>query len=84
MREILKNAKPVRRQTSAYYLAFFSFGIIAATLGPALPFLAQHAGASISEASVLFIAGALGFFLGSNIAGFLYDRVAVPSLFSVM
>ena len=63
------------RQTSAYYLSFFSFGIIAATLGPALPFLAEHAGASISEASVLFIAGALGFFLGSNLAGQFYDRM---------
>lgn len=73
--------KPVRInnykgiQTSAYYLSFFSFGIIAATLGPALPFLADHAGASLSEASVLFIAGALGFFLGSNLAGQLYDRI---------
>ncbi len=63
------------RQTTSYYLAFFSFGLVAAMLGPALPFLADHAGVSISEASVLFIAGALGFFLGSNIAGFLYDRV---------
>ena len=63
------------RQTSAYYLSFFSFGIIAATLGPALPFLADHTGASISEASVLFIAGALGFFLGSNLAGQFYDRI---------
>jgi fucose permease len=65
----------ISRQTASYYLAFFSFGLIAAMLGPALPFLAVHAGASISEASVLFIAGALGFFLGSNIAGLLYDRV---------
>lgn len=65
----------ISRQTASYYLAFFSFGLVAAMLGPALPFLADHAGASISEASVLFIAGALGFFLGSNIAGFLYDRV---------
>jgi fucose permease len=63
------------RQTTAYYLSFFSFGIIAASLGPALPFLADHAGVSISEASVLFIAGALGFFLGSNLAGQLYDRI---------
>jgi len=65
----------ISRQTASYYLAFFSFGLVAAMLGPALPFLADHAGASISEASVLFIAGALGFFLGSNIAGLLYDRV---------
>jgi fucose permease len=69
------NSNPAGSQTFAYYLAFFSFGLIAAMLGPALPFLADHAGASISEASVLFIAGALGFFLGSNIAGLLYDRV---------
>jgi fucose permease len=65
----------IPRQTASYYLAFFSFGLIAAMLGPALPFLADHAGASISQASVLFIAGAIGFFLGSNIAGILYDRV---------
>jgi FHS family glucose/mannose:H+ symporter-like MFS transporter len=56
-------------------MAFFSFGLVAAMLGPALPFLAEHAGATISEASVLFIAGALGFFLGANIAGILYDKV---------
>ena len=65
----------ITRQTTSYYLSFFSFGLVAAMLGPALPFLADHAGASISQASVLFIAGALGFFLGSNIAGILYDRV---------
>ena len=65
----------ISRQTASYYIAFFSFGLVAAMLGPALPFLADHAGASIGEASILFIAGALGFFLGSNIAGILYDRV---------
>ena len=69
------NSNIISRQTASYYLAFFSFGLVAAMLGPALPFLADHAGASISEASLLFIAGALGFFLGSNIAGILYDRV---------
>ncbi|MEA1911173.1 MAG: MFS transporter [Spirochaetota bacterium] len=69
------NSNTISRQTASYYLAFFSFGLVAAMLGPALPFLADHAGASISEASVIFIAGALGFFLGANIAGILYDRV---------
>lgn len=75
MTDHLVSSNIISRQTASYYLAFFSFGLIAAMLGPALPFLADHAGASISEASILFIAGALGFFLGSNIAGLLYDRV---------
>ncbi len=65
----------IGRQTSAYYLSFFSLGLVAAMLGPALPFLADHVGVTISEASVLFIPGALGFLLGSNIAGLLYDKV---------
>ena len=71
----INQKKHVGRQTSAYYLAFFSFGLIAAMPGPALPFLSEHAGATISETSVLFIAGTFGFFLGSNIAGQLYDKV---------
>lgn len=65
----------ISRQTTSYYTAFFCFGLVASMLGPALPFLAEHANVSISKASILFIAAAFGFFLGSNIAGILYDRV---------
>jgi FHS family Na+ dependent glucose MFS transporter 1 len=46
-----------------------------ASLGPALPYLAEHTGSLVGEVSILFTAKAGGYLLGSIVGGRLYDRI---------
>ena len=46
-----------------------------ATLGHALPYLAQNTGSLIAEVSILFSTKAAGYLLGSVVGGRLYDRL---------
>ena len=62
-------------QTIGYYGAFFSLGLILASLGPTLPALARQTGASLHEISFLFMARSVGFILGALAAGRIYARV---------
>jgi len=62
-------------RTIGYYAAFVALGLIAVSLGPTLPGLAEHTGTRLSEISFLFIARSLGYLLGSFRGGRLYDRV---------
>ena len=64
-----------RNQTLVYFGSFINLGIAAATLGPALPYLAHNTGSAISEISILFTAKAGGYLLGSIVGGRLYDRL---------
>ncbi len=64
-----------KRQITAYYLSFFSFGLIIAIMGPALPFLAEHTGVSLNKAALLFTMSSIGFFTGSLVSGNLYDHL---------
>lgn len=61
--------------TVGYFAAFVVLGLVAASLGPTLPGLAEHTQTHLSEISFLFTAKSLGFLLGSFLAGRLYDRV---------
>jgi len=62
------------RKTYAYYLAFIILGLVAASIGPTLPRLAEHTHSSIGQISYLFVLRSLGYLIGSLIAGRLYDR----------
>ena len=62
--------------TVVYYMAFVALGLVTASLGPTISFLAERTGAALSEVSVLFTAHSLGYLLGSLVSGWLYDRVA--------
>jgi FHS family Na+ dependent glucose MFS transporter 1 len=61
---------------SSYFLAYIVLGMNNATLGPALPYLAENVGTSLRGISSLFIAHRLGYMSGSFGGGRLYDRVA--------
>ena len=69
-----------KRQIVAYYLAFFSFGLIVSIIGTALPYLAEHTGVSLSRISLIFTMSSIGFFIGSILSGFLYDRISGSKL----
>lgn len=56
------------------YLSFAALGLALASLGPALPFLAQATGSGLARISVLFVAQNVGYMAGSYGGGVLYDR----------
>jgi FHS family Na+ dependent glucose MFS transporter 1 len=61
--------------TFAYYGAFIGLGLISASLGPTLPALAEQTQTALSAISFLFATRALGYLIGSLLAGRLYDRM---------
>lgn len=60
--------------TTAYFMSFIGLGLVAAVLGPALPYLAELTRTNFSQISILFIARSLGYLGGSALSGYLYDR----------
>jgi len=62
--------------TLGYFGSFIILGFAAAIIGPSLPHLAEQTGTLINEISVLFLTRATGYFIGSWVAGHLYDRFA--------
>ena len=61
-------------KTTLYYLTFIALGLCTASFGPTLPGLAAHTQSRISDVSFLFTARSIGYFLGSLLAGRLFDR----------
>lgn len=63
-------------RTLSYYAAFTGLGLTTSALGPTLPNLAANTHSQISDASILFSAGSMGYILGASLGGRLYDRLA--------
>jgi FHS family Na+ dependent glucose MFS transporter 1 len=57
-----------------YGICFISLGLAMASLGPILPFLADHIDVSLGQISFLFTASSLGYLTGSAGGGRLFDR----------
>ncbi|MDT8305038.1 MAG: MFS transporter [Anaerolineae bacterium] len=70
--------------TAAYLAVFASLGLVLASLGPALPFLAGRLGHSVDELAFLFSARAVGSVGGALLGGYLYDRHPGHPLLAVM
>lgn len=62
------------RPTMTYFLLFVGIGMMGGILGPALPFLAEQTGSTMSQIAILFTARALGNIVGSVVSGHLLDR----------
>ncbi len=71
----LKTNTQKRNQTIGYFLAFITLGLVTASLGPALPYLAAQTGSELNQISILFTTKATGYLLGSIIGGRFYDRL---------
>jgi FHS family Na+ dependent glucose MFS transporter 1 len=78
-------ASPVRLPTAlcAYFAAFIAIGAVMAIGGPALPWLAEHTSSSLEQFSIIFITGPLGYMLGSQLGGRLFDRLPGHRLLSM-
>ena len=61
-------------QTTGYYLAFVTLGLISASLGATLPGLTEQTSSSFSQISYLFTARSFGYLTGSFSGGRFYDR----------
>jgi MFS transporter, FHS family, Na+ dependent glucose transporter 1 len=60
--------------TAAYFATFASLGLILASLGPALPYLAARLDRDVDQLALLFSARAVGALGGAVLGGYLYDR----------
>jgi len=61
-------------KTAAYYAAFVALGTSGAAIGPTLSALARQTSVGLSEISIIFTVTSLGYFIGSQLGGRLYDR----------
>lgn len=64
-----------RRITAGYFAAFVILGLGSAVLGPTINELAANTGSTLRQISILFTARSLGFLLGAQLGGRLYDRL---------
>jgi len=68
----------------SYFLAFVTLGMASASLGPALPYLAENTGSLLSRISIIFISNRIGSILGSFVGGHLYDSKPGNIVIAVM
>ena len=57
----------------SYFAAFFSIGLVLASLGPILPVLAVRVGLTSETLGILFVFRSAGYMVGSLIGGFIFD-----------
>jgi len=68
----------------AYFGMFILLGMLLASTGPLLPFLAKQVNSSLSEISILFMVASLGRLLGALLGGRLLDRLKGHPLMAFM
>lgn len=71
----MKISRSVLHKTLAYYAAYVAFGLLVAAQGPALPDLADQTDSRLSQMGLLLAVRALGYLIGIQGLGRLYDRV---------
>ena len=67
--------KDAIRRTFGYYSLFICLGLDTAILGPTLPALANQTNSRLGQMGLLFLAGSIGYTLGTMIGGRVIDRV---------
>jgi FHS family Na+ dependent glucose MFS transporter 1 len=63
-----------RQPTAAYFASFLAIGLLFASLGPALPYLAGRLGRPVESLAVLFTARSAGTLTGALLGGYLFSR----------
>ena len=71
----------LRKPVPLYWASFLVIGLSLSVLGPALTQLRERSGADIGAIGVLFTGQGAGYFIGSILAGRLYDRFDGHRLF---
>jgi FHS family Na+ dependent glucose MFS transporter 1 len=72
---ILRADRRALRRTFGYYSLFICLGLNLAIIGPTLPALASQTGTSLEDMGLVFLAGAVGYALGTTIGGRVFDRL---------
>ncbi len=62
------------RRTFGYYFLFICLGLDTAILGPTLPALAEQTHSALGQMGLLFLAGSIGYTLGTIISGRVIDK----------
>jgi len=62
------------QRTLSYYFLFVCLGLDMAIGGPTLPALAAQTGSRLGQMGLLFLAGSIGYTLGTLISGRIFDR----------
>jgi len=61
--------------TTLYYLSFIVLGLVHASLGPTLPYLAESTGSTLKAISILFTLRSLGYLFASLGGSRFYDKI---------
>jgi FHS family Na+ dependent glucose MFS transporter 1 len=69
-----RRAENWKSHTILYFASFVALGLMVAAIGPTLPSLARSTHSSSSEVGLLFVSLSLGYMLGSQVGGKLFDR----------
>jgi FHS family Na+ dependent glucose MFS transporter 1 len=72
-RNIIRN--DAYRRTFGYYLLFLCLGLSSAITGPTLPALAAQTNSSLGGIGLVFLAGSIGYTLGTIVSGRIFDRL---------
>jgi MFS transporter, FHS family, Na+ dependent glucose transporter 1 len=84
MRVLTETSQLVRTTTLLYYACFVMLGLVAASLGPILPYLATNTKSTLQAVSILLAARASGGLLGALFGARLYDYLSGHSLIAVV
>ena len=76
----MANTKPTQQnkawqQTLVYFAGLASFGIMVASWGPVLPFIAEQTGTNLGDMGLVITARAVGVFTFSMLGAHLFDRL---------
>ena len=74
--KLLASTKPdALRRTFGYYSLFICLGLGAAITGPTLPALAEQTHTHLGQMGLLFLAGSIGYTIGTFVSGRVFDRL---------
>ncbi len=76
--------QPDRAATYAYYGTFIILGMVTASMGPSLSFLAENTSTALGNIGLVFSARAGGYLSGSLLSGGAYDRFSGHRIMAVM
>jgi MFS family permease len=84
MRVLTQTSRQIRTTTLLYYACFVMLGLVAASIGPNLPYLATNTKSTLQAVSILLAARASGGLLGALFGARLYDYLSGHHLIAIV
>eukprot|EP01122_Echinamoeba_exundans_P012368 TRINITY_DN5146_c0_g1_i1.p1 TRINITY_DN5146_c0_g1~~TRINITY_DN5146_c0_g1_i1.p1 ORF type:complete len:459 (+),score=42.31 TRINITY_DN5146_c0_g1_i1:36-1412(+) len=76
--------RPKLQLSLLFCCCFLIYGYILGLFGPSIPFLREATGTTLEQQSVLVTVRAIGFFSGSGLAGFVFDKLPGNNVLSAV